>query len=65
MNSTTKKKKSGPKVIKFFSCSTEYEIFSAKKYENANNNWHFYIYKQRNVHDQLYLARMNLQFLEI
>ena len=24
--------------------SAEHEIFSANEYENANNNWHFYIY---------------------
>ena len=24
--------------------SAEHEIFSANKYENANNSWHFYIY---------------------
>ena len=24
--------------------STEHEIFSANKYENANNSWHFHIY---------------------
>ena len=24
--------------------SAEHEIFSANKYENANNNWHFHIY---------------------
>ena len=30
--------------------SAEHEIFSANKYENANNNWHFHIYKPRNVH---------------
>ena len=24
--------------------SAEYEIFSANKYENANNSWHFHIY---------------------
>ena len=28
----------------FFSCSAEHEIFSANKYENANNSWHFHIY---------------------
>ena len=26
---------------------TEYEIFSANKYENANYSWHFHIYQQR------------------
>ena len=45
---------SGLEVIKLFSCSTEvsmkmlswgeHEIFSATKYENANNSWHFHIY---------------------
>ena len=24
--------------------SAKYEIFSADKYENANNSWHFHIY---------------------
>ena len=24
--------------------SAEHEIFSANKYENANNSWHFHIY---------------------
>ena len=24
--------------------SSEYEIFSANKYENANSSWHFHIY---------------------
>ena len=24
--------------------SAEYKIFCAKKYENANNSWHFHIY---------------------
>ena len=28
----------GPEVIKHFSRSTEHEIFSANKYENANNS---------------------------
>ena len=32
-------------VIKLFSCSTQLlEIFSANKYKNANNSWHFHIY---------------------
>ena len=36
---------SDPEVIKLFACSTaEHEIFSANKYENANNSWHFHIY---------------------
>ena len=30
--------------------SVEHEIFSANKYENANNSWHFHIYQQRNFH---------------
>ena len=35
---------SGPEVIKLFTLnSAEYEIFSANKYENANNSWHFHI----------------------
>ena len=33
--------------------SAEHEIFSANKYENANNSWHFHIYKQGNFHAQL------------
>ena len=41
----------------------EHEIFSANKYENANNSWHFHIYYQRNFHDQLCLAKTNLQLL--
>ena len=45
--------------------SAEHEIFSANKYENANNNWHFHIYWQRNFHAQLCLARKNLQLLVI
>ena len=39
--------------------SAKHEIFSANKYENANNSWHFHIYKQRNFHAQLGLARKN------
>ena len=37
---------SGPEVIKLFFMlnSAEYENFSANKYENANNSWHFHIY---------------------
>ena len=38
----------------------EHEIFSANKYENTNNSWHFHIYLQRNFHAQLCLARNNL-----
>ena len=38
--------------------SAEHEIFSANKYENANNIWHFHIYKQRKSHAQLCLARI-------
>ena len=45
--------------------SAEHEIFSANKYENANNSWHFHIYQQRNFHAQLCLARKNLQSLVI
>ena len=33
-----------PEVIKCFSCSAEHERFSAYKYENANNSWHFHVY---------------------
>ena len=43
--------------------SAEHEILSANKYENANDSWHFHIYKQRNFRAQLYLARQNLQWL--
>ena len=43
--------------------SAEHEIFSANKYKNANNNWHFYIYKHRNIYALLCLARKNLQLL--
>ena len=45
--------------------SAEHEIFSANKYENANNCWHFHIYKQSNVHAQLCLARKNLALFVI
>ena len=45
--------------------SAEHEIFSANKYENANNSWHFHIYEQRNFHAQLCLARKNLHLLLI
>ena len=45
--------------------SAEHEIFSANKYENANNIWHFHIYYQRNFHAQLYLERKHLQLLLI
>ena len=40
------KTQSGPEIIKrfFMLNSAEYEIFSAYKYENANNSWHFHIY---------------------
>ena len=38
---------SGPEVIKLFFVlsSTEHEIFSANKYENANNSRHIHILK--------------------
>ena len=49
----------------FVRSSTENEIFSADKYENANNSWHFHIYKPRNFHTQLCLARKNLQLSAI
>ena len=45
--------------------SAEHIIFSANKYENANNSWHFGIYQQRNFHAQLCLARKNLKLLVI
>ena len=45
--------------------SAEHEIFSANKYENANNGWHFHIYYQRKFHAQQCLARKNLQLLVI
>ena len=48
--------RSGPEVIK---------LFSANKYENANNIRHFQIYWQRNFHAQLCLARKNLALLVI
>ena len=56
---------SGPEVIKLFFMliSAEHEIFSAHRYENANNSLHFHIYEQRNFHAQLCLARKNLLFL--
>ena len=52
--------KSGLEVIKLFSRSTQHEVFSANKYENANNSWYFHIYLKRNFHAQLRLARNNL-----
>ena len=34
-----------PSLWNFFMLnSAEHEIFSANKYENANNSWHFHIY---------------------
>ena len=35
-----------PEIIKLFFMlnSAEQEIFSANKYENANNSWYFHIY---------------------
>ena len=30
----------------------EHENFSVNKYENANNSWHFHIYKQKKFHAQ-------------
>ena len=35
-----------PEAIQLFFMlnSAEHEIFSANKYENANNSWHFHIY---------------------
>ena len=45
--------------------SAEHEIFSAHKYENDNNSWHFHIYQQINFHVQLCLARKNLQLIVI
>ena len=34
-----------PRICFFFMLnSAEHEIFSANKYENANNCWHFHIY---------------------
>ena len=41
------------------------KIFSAIEYENANNSWNFHIYKQRNFHAQLCIARKNLQLLVV
>ena len=43
---------------------------TTNKYENANNTWHFHIwrfhiYQQRNFHAQLYLERKTLQLLVI
>ena len=51
--------KPGSEVIKLFFMlnSDEHEIFSANKYENANNSWHFHIYKQRKFHAQQCFAR--------
>ena len=35
-----------PEVVKHFFMLNlaEHEVFSATKYENANNSWHFHIY---------------------
>ena len=39
------KSRTGSKVIKLYSCSTQLSmIFSANKYKIANNSWHFHIY---------------------
>ena len=55
-----------PRLYFFFMLnSAEHGIFSANKYENANNSWHFHIYKQRKFHGQLCLAKMTLQLLVI
>ena len=44
--------------------SDEQEIFSAYKYENAKDSWHFHIYKQRNFHAKKEFAIVsNLRFL--
>ena len=45
--------------------SVEHEFFSVNKYENANNSWHFHIYKQRTFHAQLFIAIKTLQMLVI
>ena len=45
--------------------SAGHESFTANKYENANNSWHFHFYQQRNFRAQLYLARKNLKLLVI
>ena len=37
--------------------SAEHEIFSANKYENANNSWHFHIKYQRN-----FMLRCNFDY---
>ena len=55
----------GYKTFFFILNSVEHEIFSANKYENANNSWHFHIYEQRNVHAQLCLVTKILQLLVI
>ena len=36
---------------------TDFEIFFAYEYENANSNWHFRIYRQKKIHAQLSLTR--------
>ena len=40
------RKEPGPEFVKpfFMLISAEHEIFSANKYKNAINIWHFYIY---------------------
>ena len=44
----------GPEILNFFMLNlAEHENFSANKYENANNSWHFHIYQQRNSHAHL------------
>ena len=41
----SKKALPGPEVMKLFVLnSAEHDVFSANKYENANNSWHFHIY---------------------
>ena len=54
-------------VIKLFFIlnSAEHEFFSANKYENANNSWHFIFISRANFNAQLCLARKNLQSLVI
>ena len=46
MDSTRTTKQS---YIFFMLNSAEHEMFSAIKYENANNIWHFHIYNSRDI----------------
>ena len=54
----------GYKTSLFKLNSAEPENFTANKYENANNSWHFHIYKHRNLLAQLWLrSKKKMQLL--